>query len=142
MNDQISRSQISHLLRPHKHVRLLTPRQEPLSKVFAVRTPQTCPAWWSGELPDDGVHPPDLGGALQDTEGLWEGLGLVGRGQSCPVTTATTRAGGKAEGGGYTVGHHSIETTAVDMNVCEQPMLTHMHARTHKHTCRCRHINE
>lgn len=40
-------------------------------------------------LPDDGVHAPDLGGALQNTEGLGKGLGLVCRSQGCPVTTAT-----------------------------------------------------
>lgn len=42
-------------------------------------------------LPDDGVHAPDLGRALQNAEGLWEGLGLVCRSQCCPVTTATNK---------------------------------------------------
>ncbi len=45
-------------------------------------------------LPDDGVHAPDLGCALQNTEGLGEGLGLVCRSQGCPVTTATNSRGG------------------------------------------------
>lgn len=42
-------------------------------------------------LPDDGVHAPDLGRALQNAEGLGEGLRLVCRGQRCPVTTATSK---------------------------------------------------
>lgn len=42
-------------------------------------------------LPDDGVHAPDLGRALENAEGLGEGLGLVCRGQRCPVTTATSK---------------------------------------------------
>ena len=39
--------------------------------------------------PDDGVHTPDLGCALQDTESLRQRLGLVGGSQSCPVTIPT-----------------------------------------------------
>lgn len=46
-----------------------------------------CSCWCI--LPDDGVHAPDLGCALQNTEGLGKGLGLVCRSQGCPVTTAT-----------------------------------------------------
>jgi len=44
----------------------------------------------SSFLPDDGVHAPHLGRALQNTEGPGEGLGLVRRGQRRPVTTATS----------------------------------------------------
>lgn len=42
-------------------------------------------------LPYDGVHAPDLGRALQNAEGLGEGLGLVRRSQCSPVTTATSK---------------------------------------------------
>lgn len=49
-------------------------------------------------LPDDCVHAPDLGCALQNAEGLGEGLGLVCRSQGCPVTTATNSKAGVAEG--------------------------------------------
>lgn len=42
-------------------------------------------------LPNDGVHAPDLGRALQNAEGLGEGLGLVRRSQCSPVTTATSK---------------------------------------------------
>lgn len=42
-------------------------------------------------LPYDGVHAPDLGRALQNAEGLGEGLGLVCRSQCSPVTTATSK---------------------------------------------------
>lgn len=41
--------------------------------------------------PYDGVHAPDLGRALQNAEGLGEGLGLVCRSQCGPVTTATSK---------------------------------------------------
>ena len=49
-------------------------------------------------LPDDGVHTPDLGCALQDAEGLGEGLCLVCRCQGCPVTTATNGRAGVKQG--------------------------------------------
>lgn len=54
--------------------------------------------WVSSPLPDDGVHAPDLGCALQNTEGLGEGLGLVSRSQGCPVTTATNSRAGVVRG--------------------------------------------
>lgn len=49
-------------------------------------------------LPDDGVHAPDLGCTLQNTEGLGERLGLVCRSQGCPVTTATNSGAGVVQG--------------------------------------------
>lgn len=49
-------------------------------------------------LPDNGVHTPDLGCALQNTKGLGEGLGLVCRSQGCPVTTATNSRAGVVQG--------------------------------------------
>ena len=49
-------------------------------------------------LPDDGVHAPDLGRALQNAEGLGEGLGLMCRSQGCPVTTATNNKAGVVQG--------------------------------------------
>lgn len=52
----------------------------------------------SSVLPDDRVHAPDLRGALQNAERLGEGLGLVCRSQSCPVTTATNSSAGVAKG--------------------------------------------
>lgn len=81
-------------------------------------------------LPDDGVHAPDLGCALQNTEGLGKGLGLVCRSQGCPVTTATNsraevmpRKRSRKRKGGQT----GIQQTPV----------THVHVHTtqrHTHT--------
>lgn len=49
-------------------------------------------------LPDDGVHAPDLGCALQNAEGLGEGLCLVCRSQGRPVTTETNSRVGAVQG--------------------------------------------
>lgn len=51
-------------------------------------------------LPYDGVHAPDLGRALQNAEGLGEGLGLVCRSQCGPVTMATSKTAEVMQGNG------------------------------------------
>lgn len=51
-------------------------------------------------LPYDGVHAPDLGRALQNAEGLGEGLGLVCRSQRSSVTMATSKTAEVMQGKG------------------------------------------
>lgn len=77
------------------------------------------------------MHSPDLGCALQNTEGLGKGLGLVCRSQGCPVTTATNsraevmpRKRSKKRKGGQT-GIQQTQVTRVHVHT------THRHTPTH-----------
>lgn len=92
-------------------------------------------------LPDNSVHTPDLGCALQNAEGLGEGLGLVCRCKGCPVTTVTDSRAGVVVcvcGGSERSGKMDRHVKTTDMNT--SAINTSLHAcvrfvQVHKQTC-------